>query len=161
GQIPTFTVIAGSAAQFRRRTDPGLHSLQLSLESSLIFPRVILPISINTDWFDYSIPKTRMSLGGEYISRTNLFSMSSVSMAYGFFWSGNRFVTHDLYPISITYLNLLKSSPEFDYILDRNPFLQSSFDQQFISGMTYSYTYNGMVDQRQKHQIFLNGNFDI
>lgn len=161
GEILTFTGSAGYETQLRRRNEPGLNSLQLSLESSLIFPRVILPISINTDWFDYSIPKTRMSLGGEYISRTNLFSMSSVSMEYGFFWSGNRFVTHDLYPISVTYLNLLKSSPEFDYILDRNPFLQSSFDQRFISGMTYSYTYNGMVDQRQKHQIFLNGNFDI
>lgn len=161
GEVLDVTGSAGYETQLRRRNEIGLNSLQLSLETSLVFPRVILPVSINTDWFDYSIPKTRMRLGGEFISRTNLFSMSSVSTAYGFFWSGNRFVSHELYPISITYLNLLKSSTEFDDILERNPFLQSSFDQQFISGMTYSYTYNGMVDQNQKHQIFLNGSFDI
>ncbi len=161
GEILGFTANLGYETQFSRKNVPGHNNLQLSLESDLVFPRVLLPFQINTDWFDYSIPKTRISLNGEYIARTNLFSMSSVSGTYGFFWSGNRFVTHDLNPISITYLNLLNSTPEFDEILDRNPFLQSSFDQQFISGMTYSYTYNGMVDQYRKHQIFLNGYFDI
>src|SRR5690606_4439683 len=50
---------------------------------------------------------------------------------------------------------------EFDNILARNPFLQSSFDQQFIAGINYSYTYNGMVDQRRKHQFYVNGSTDI
>lgn len=161
GEILDLTANAGYETQLSRSKEPGLNSLQLSLKGDLIFPRVILPIPINNDWFDYSIPKTRISLGGEYIARTQLFSMSSVTAAYGFFWSGNRFVTHDLNPISITYLNLLKSTSDFEDILDRNPFLQSSFNQQFISGMTYSYTYNGMVDQSQKHQFFLNSSFDV
>lgn len=161
GEILGFTAHIGYETQINRDNVPGQNSLQLSLESDLVFPRVLLPFRINTDWFGYSIPKTRISLNGEYIARTNLFSMSSVSGTYGFFWSGNRFITHDLNPISITYLNLLNSTPEFDEILERNPFLQSSFDQQFISGMTYSYTYNGMVDQYRKHQFFLHGYFDI
>ena len=161
GEVLDITANAGYETQFSKSKEPGLNSLQLSLTGDLVFPRVILPIPINNDWFDYSIPKTRVSLGGEFISRTELFKMSSVLATYGFFWSGNKFVTHELDPVSITYLNLLNSTPEFEDILDRNPFLQSSFDQRFISGMTYSYTYNGMVDQQQKHQFYLNGSFDV
>lgn len=161
GEILDLTANAGYETQLHRKNEPGRNSLQLSLESSLIFPRILLPFRINNNWFDYSIPKTRISLGGEYVSRTRLFSMSSVSAAYGFYWNENRFITHELYPVSTTYLNLLKSTSEFDDILNQNPFLQSSFDQQFISGLTYSYTYNGMVDQNQKHQFYLNTSLDV
>ena len=161
GEILNITANAGYETQFGRKGEPGRNSLQLGLESSLVFPRILLPFRINNNWFDYSIPKTRVRLGGEYVARTKLFSMSSVGAAYGFFWSENQFITHELYPVSITYLNLLKSSAEFEEILDQNTFLQSSFDQQFISGLTYSYIYNGMVDQNKKHQIFLNANYDM
>src|SRR5690606_20641039 len=46
-------------------------------------------------------------------------------------------------------------------ILDKNPFLQRSFEQQFISGLNYSFTYNGMMDANRKNQFFLNANLDI
>src|SRR5690606_22485087 len=84
GEILGFTANLGYETQFSRKNVPGHNNLQLSLESDLVFPRVLLPFQINTDWFDYSIPKTRISLNGEYIARTNLFSMSSVSGTYGF-----------------------------------------------------------------------------
>lgn len=161
GEILDVTLNAGYETQIGRSKAPGVNSIQLSLKGDLIFPRVLLPITIRQNWFDYSIPKTKVSMGGEYISRTNLFTMASLQSAYGFLWSGNRFVTHELNPVSITYLNLLKRNPEFEAILDQNPFLKSSFDQKFIAGMTYSYTYNGMVDQRQKHQFYWNTNIDI
>lgn len=161
GEVLDVTANAGYETQLSRNKEPGLNSLQLSLKSDLVLPRILLPVHIVNNWFHYSIPKTRISLGGEFISRTNLFSMSSVTSSYGFFWTENRFITNELDVISITYLNLLKSTSEFDNILARNPFLQSSFDQQFIAGINYSYTYNGMVDQRRKHQFYVNGSTDI
>src|SRR5690606_31951850 len=89
GEVLDITANAGYETQLRRKNEPGRNSQQLSLESSLIFPRILLPFRINNNWFDYSIPKTRISLGGEYVSRTRLFSMSSVSAAYGFYWNEN------------------------------------------------------------------------
>lgn len=161
GEVLDLTANAGYETQLNRNKEPGHNSFQLSLKGDLVLPRVVFPVPIYNDWFDYSIPKTRISLGGEYISRSNLFSMSSATSSYGFFWDENRYITNELDLISITYLNLLKSTDEFDDILARNPFLQSSFDQQFIAGINYSYTYNGMVDQNRKHQIYLNGSFDV
>lgn len=161
GEILDITANAGYETQIQRSRIAGRNSTQLSLETSLVFPRVLLPFQVINNWFDYSIPKTRISLGGEYVSRSSLFTMSSVSASYGFHWSENRFITHQLNPLTTSYLNLLKSSLEFESILDKNPFLESSFDQRFISGLIYDYTYNGMVDQDQKHQFFLNSNVDL
>lgn len=139
----------------------GLSSIQLGLGADLIFPRLLFPISFDENWFKYSIPKTRISLEGDYLNRSELFSLGSVSSRFGYFWSANRYVTHELNPISVNYVRLTNTTPEFETILDENPFLRNSFNQQFIAGLTYSFTYNGMVDQYKKHQFFLNSTLDI
>ena len=79
---------------------------------------------------------------------------------FGYVWQANKYVTHDINPVSINYVSLANSTSAFDEILAANPFLQTSFDQQFISGLTYSFIYNGMVDTGKKHQIYFNGNFE-
>ncbi|MFO8147862.1 MAG: BamA/TamA family outer membrane protein [Bacteroidota bacterium] len=139
----------------------GLSSIQLGLGADLIFPRLLFPISFDENWFEYSIPKTRISLEGDYLSRSKLFSLGSVSARFGYFWNANRYVSHELNPISLNYVSLTNTTPEFETILDENPFLRNSFNQQFIAGLTYSFTYNGMVDQNKKHQFFLNSTLDV
>lgn len=139
----------------------GLSSIQIGLGADLIFPRLLFPISLDENWFKYSIPKTRISLEGDYLSRSELFSLGSVSSRFGYFWNANRFVTHELNPISLNYVRLTNTTPEFEIILDENPFLRNSFNQQFIAGLNYSFTYNGMVDQNKKHQFFLNSTLDV
>ncbi len=139
----------------------GLSSIQLGLGADLIFPRLLFPISFDENWFEYSIPKTKISLEGDYLSRSELFSLGSVSARFGYLWNANRYVSHELNPISLNYVSLTNTTPEFETILDENSFLRNSFDQQFISGLTYSFTYNGMVDQNKKHQFFLNSTLDI
>ncbi|MGM1054442.1 MAG: BamA/TamA family outer membrane protein [Bacteroidota bacterium] len=139
----------------------GLNSIQLGLGADLIFPRLLFPISFDENWFEYSIPKTRISLEGDYLSRSKLFSLGSVSARFGYFWNANRYVSHELNPISLNYVSLTNTTPEFETILDENPFLRNSFNQQFIAGLTYSFTYNGMVDQNKKHQFFLNSTLDV
>src|SRR5690606_21743856 len=82
GEILDITANAGYETQIQRSRIAGRNSTQLSLETSLVFPRVLLPFQVINNWFDYSIPKTRISLGGEYVSRSSLFTMSSVSASY-------------------------------------------------------------------------------
>ncbi|GAA0871765.1 BamA/TamA family outer membrane protein [Gangjinia marincola] len=138
----------------------GTSSLLLGVESKLTFPRMILPFTINTDWFDYAIPKTVMSLGAEYLNRSQLFSLTSLNAKLGYLWQANRYVTHEFFPVESTYVNLGNVTTDFQEVLDDNEFLQRSFDQQFISGMRYSFTYNGMVDTKDTHQFYFNFNLD-
>lgn len=95
------------------------------------------------------------------MDRTDLYALLSGTALFGYVWDSNRYVTHEINPISINYTELFKTTPEFDEILENDPFLKRSFEQQFIAGLTYAFTYNEMVDSKKKHQLYLNFTFDI
>lgn len=161
GETLNITANVGYEVQAGGGGNSGKTSIELGLKPELIFPRVIFPIKINTDFFRYSIPKTKTSLSVDYLSRTKLYALLSGSAQFGYVWQANRYVTHEIIPISINYTKLSNSTPEFDTILNNNPFLKRSFEQQFISGLNYSFTYNGMVDAARKHQFFVNSTVDV
>lgn len=139
----------------------GRNSVQLELKNELVIPRLVFPININEDFFEYSIPKTRISLGGNYLRRSQLFTLTSFNSSFGYYWNANRYVSHELNPISLNYVKLGNVTAEFRDILDRNPFLESSFEKEFIAGLTYSFIYNGLVDAGKTHAFYFNTNFDI
>ena len=141
--------------------EAGRNSIQFGLTNDLIIPRMIFPIDINEDFFKYSIPKTKISLGGDYLNRSQLFSLTSLSADFGYYWNANRYVSHELNPISLNYVKLGNTSEEFEEILEENPFLESSFNDEFIAGLTYSFIYNGLIDLQKKHVFYLNTNLDI
>ncbi|MBG42392.1 MAG: hypothetical protein CL530_00310 [Aequorivita sp.] len=161
GETLNTTARVGYEVQLGSGSNSGNTSIDLGLKSELIFPRVIFPIKIDTDFFEYDIPKTKTSLGINYLSRSKLYTLLSGTAQFGYIWQVNRYVTHEIIPISINYTKPSNTTPEFEEILDENPFLKRSFDQQFISGLNYSFTYNGMVDVSKKNQFFLNATVDI
>ncbi len=161
GEVLNLSLKGGYEFQIASGEQSGLSSTLIGAKSELIFPRVLFPIKISDDWFKYAIPKTKMSLGGDYLNRKNLFSLASISANFGYVWNANRFITHEFNPLSINYVNLAKTSPEFEQILEENPFLRSSFEQQFIAGMTYAYTYNGLGEADKSHQFFIASTVDI
>ena len=138
-----------------------LSSIELGLNTELVFPRVLFPIKISTDFFDYNIPKTVTALGFDYLNRSKLYTLLSGNAGFGYVWDANRFVTHRFNPISVSYTRLSNTTQDFQDILDLNSFLERSFDQQFIAGLNYSFTYNGMIDGNDTHQVFLNSNFEL
>lgn len=138
----------------------GLNSFELGLKGDLIFPRVVFPIEIR-ERFAYSVPKTKISLGTEFQDRRGFYRLNSLSSSYGYFWNANRFVYHEINPISLNFVNLSRTSPEFDVILDSNPFLRQSFEQQFIAGVTYSFAFNMLMDQFRTHSIYFGANLDF
>jgi outer membrane protein insertion porin family len=161
GEILNLTLKGGYEFQIASGSQSGLSSTFLGAEAELVFPRVLFPISISDDWFKYNIPRTVVNMGIDYLNRSKLYTLNTVSARFGYVWHANRFITHEFFPASINYVNLTNTTPEFEQILEDNPFLRSSFDQQFIAGMTYSFTYNGLVDALKTHQIFVNTTLDI
>ena len=149
----------GYEKQFGNKTN-GSSSLLLGLNVSLVYPRLIFPGNLSK-YFRYSIPKTKISAGADYFRRTKLYSLNSYSASFGYYWNANRYVTHQLNPVTITYLQLSKRSDQFNAILAENPFLQRSFEQQFIAGLAYSFTYNELVNKAKKGRFSIKMNFDI
>ncbi|MGM0635134.1 MAG: BamA/TamA family outer membrane protein [Bacteroidota bacterium] len=150
----------GYERQFLSGDQNGLSSISLGLRTSFTIPRLIFPIDLSES-FEYSIPKTTISAGVDYLNRTNLYTLNSVSTSFGYNWEGNKYTKHTLNPVSIEYLSLGDTSDEFEEILDNNPFLRRSFDQQFIAGLTYNFTYNAINDQSKGEGFFFNFGFDV
>src|SRR5699024_4847085 len=59
------------------------------------------------------------------------------------------------------YVNLMHTTAQFEQVLNNNPFLRRSFEQQFISGLTYSFTYNELNKTPNRGQLYFQFNFDI
>ncbi len=161
GETYNTTIKIGYEAQLGGGKSTGKSSLELGLKNELIFPRVLFPIKINDDFFKYSIPKTKTSISLDYLDRTQLYNLVSGTALFGYVWDANRYVTHQINPISISYTDLRKTTPEFEQILEDNPFLRRSFEQQFLVGLNYSFTYNEMVDPQKTHQKYLNVTLDV
>lgn len=161
GETFNTTLKFGYEAQLGGGQNSGKTSLELGLKNELIFPRVLFPFKIDNELFEYSIPKTKTSISLDYLNRTKLYTLLSGTALFGYLWDANRYVTHEINPISINYTELSNTTAEFEQILTDNPFLRRSFEQQFISGLTYSFAYNEMVDSQKAHQKYFNFTFDI
>ena len=161
GETFNITANMGYEIQVAGGNNTGLNSLVLGLKGELIFPRVIAPFKINDDFFTYSVPKTKTSLGINFLRRSQLYQLVSGSALFGYNWNTSRFITYNINPISINYTSLSNTTQEFDDILAENPFLRQSFEQEFISGLTFSFTYNGMLDARRANQFYINTTLDI
>ncbi len=139
-------------------SNSGLSSIAGGLKADLIIPRLV-PFSPSR--FKYAVPKTKISLGGDILKRSKLYTLTSVNTSFGYTWNANKYVYHELNPISVNYVNLANTTAEFDSILTKNPFLRQSFQQQFIAGMNYSFTYNGLVDEDRSFPFFFSTNLDV
>ncbi len=138
----------------------GLSSYDFGISADLIFPRVVFPFPIK-ERFSYSVPKTKISLGAEFMNRVGLYRMNSISASYGYSWNATQYFYHEINPINLSYVNLSKTTPEFDAILDSNPFLKRSFEQQFIAGINYIFNFNQLGDQDRKHAVFVGTTVDL
>lgn len=146
--------------QVGRGAVEGLNSVELGLNADLIYPRVIFFIPIK-ERFSYSVPKTKISLGTALLDRGGLYRLNTFSGNYGYFWNANRYVYHEINPVSINVVNLTKTSNEFEAILDANPFLRNSFQRQFIAGMNYTFNFNKLVDRFRTHGVFVGVGIDL
>lgn len=161
GEVFNLKATAAYEVQIAGSNNAGLTSTEFGLGGDLIFPRMLAPFTVDKNYFEYAIPKTKVSLSADILNRSQLYSLLTFSGSFGYVWQANKYVTHELNPASINYVNLLNTSEEFDGILSDNPFLQSSFEQQFISGLTYSFTYNEMVNQQKRALFYVNSTLDI
>ena len=160
GETLNTSINFGYESQFSSGDQAGLSSLEVGLKTELIFPRVIAPFGLGQQFFKYAIPKTKTGLGINLLKRSQLFTLLSGNATYGYTWEANEFITYELNPIAVSYNKLTNVTDEFQTILNDNPFLQRTFDQEFISGLTFSFTYNEMLDTAKESQFYFNTSFD-
>lgn len=164
GELLDISLNASYNIQVGGANNPPLTAYEVGIENTLTIPRLVSPVKI----IDYKnwrfLPNTRIKLGARVQERLNVFRLNSFESAYGYLWRTNIKRTHEFNPINISYVQLASQSEAFSQRLENDPILFRSIQDQFITGGTYSYTFNSKsgedADKRINH-IYLNTSADI
>lgn len=156
--------------QVGNKQTTSLNALEIGTEVSLSVPRFITPFKIRYNSAKY-LPQTQLKVSYSFQQRLQYFRLNSSNISAGYTWRETTLKTHQLLPIDITFVQSTKTSPEFDALLEANPTLKNSFQNQFILGSSYSFTINTQLndDIEQKYIVkkirrssyYFNGKVDL
>lgn len=130
------------------------YSYSFNPQLELTFPRFLVPFNLRSTSSIY-IPKTSLILSYNYLKRVHYFDMSTFRFVYGYKWKENIRKEHELNPIDISYTSVGNKSILFTDLLEANPFLKKSYEEQFIAGGSYSFTYSEQMLSGKRFQSYL------
>ncbi|HET6225785.1 MAG TPA: BamA/TamA family outer membrane protein [Bacteroidia bacterium] len=133
----------------------GLNSFEFGAGMQLFVPK-FLTLGFIRNRSSQFVPKTKFDAGIRLLHRAEYFDMTSMNLSYGYTWKKTAQQEFQFDPVTINFSKLLKTSTIFEELLEQNTFLRKSFEQQFIIGSRFSYTYNSIVGEQKRHQYYFN-----
>ncbi|MBN1757308.1 MAG: BamA/TamA family outer membrane protein [Chitinispirillaceae bacterium] len=130
------------------------YSFKVNPTTKLEMPRLIIPFIRQPS--GYFIPKTAISLGYSFIKRIDFFDLQSLQAAFGYTWKEDIRKEHTLNPLNVNFSSISNASVRFNGLLDSIPFLKRSYEEQFIAGTKYSFTYNERMIPERKNRLYVN-----
>jgi outer membrane protein insertion porin family len=129
--------------------------LEVSYQLPRFYPAFLLDIA------QRSLPKTNISVGYNLFNRLDLYRLNSAYTNFGYRWSKSDRVRHSLNPVELIFTRIPEESKsdEFNNYLQENPGVQRSFDEQFIVGSSYEFTYQSSAKNR--NEFYFNGGIDL
>ena len=155
GEKLNLGIRVGYETQIAGGRQTGLSAFESGLTAELVFPRIIAPFR----WRDnvaYGVPKTHIAVSYSMLNRVKNYRLFSTQIDYGYSWNGSRYAHHEIKPIALTFTRLTNTSEAFEGVLKNNPFLARSFEQQFIPGVQYAFSFNDLSRGGQRiNRLFL------
>jgi outer membrane protein insertion porin family len=158
-ELFSFNVNTGFETQINQ---PGsdLNSYNVGVETEVRVPKFLTPFKIAKVSTRF-MPRTRIRLGAERLSRVQYYNLNSFKFSWGYNWRESETKEHELVPFSVNFVNLFSTTERFEEILTANPVLRQSFAEQFILGPNYTFTFNDQVlgDRLNNFYFSLNADF--
>jgi len=146
-------------------TQQGYSTTRFGGEGTLSIPRFLVPFRKEINTNNEFVPHTKLNLGYEYLNKTQLYGLSSFRGSLGYEWKSSIRRQHELYPISVTYVQPSNVTQQYRDSISRHPELATSLnkpiEQQFIIGSTYSFLFNDQPDITLNNHIYFNGTADL
>ncbi|MEO8086014.1 MAG: BamA/TamA family outer membrane protein [Bacteroidota bacterium] len=140
--------------------EKNVFSYEIGPQVELIIPRIMAPFRLRQPRSIY-IPKTKISGSFDYLRRVNFYDLNSLQFQFGYNWKENIKIEHVLNPVSMNYFTVRNKSDEFQNLLLENPFFKRSFEDQFIAGINYAFTFDEQVIPLQKSMFYLHFTTDF
>ncbi|MGG5507831.1 MULTISPECIES: BamA/TamA family outer membrane protein [unclassified Myroides] len=155
-----FSVSAYGGADFQMSSkNKGYNMYKAGLEASLTWPRLIAPGNFHSS--SGYIPRTRATLGGEYLERSQLYSLISVKGTWGYLWKENARKEHQFNALEVNYVSPQNVTDLYKETAVGNPSMERVIEKQLIFGPTYTYTYTNTMNQFKKHTFYYRGGLDF
>lgn len=128
--------------------------LELNYSLPRFYPRVLFDVGKK------SLPKTNISAGYNLFNRLDLYRLNSVFANFGYRWSTTDRMSHSFNPVEVIFTQIPETSKsaEFNEYLRENPGVQRSFDEQFIVGSAYEFTYDPAAGSH--NEFYFRGGID-
>ncbi|MBV4359461.1 translocation and assembly module lipoprotein TamL [Pinibacter aurantiacus] len=159
GELFTIKTYGGFEIQYGGQFN-GYNTFRYGIEGTLSFPQFIVPVfKLNTS--GGYVPKTNITLGYDWLNKQKQYTLNSFRVAYGYVWKETLAKEHQLYPISVNYVQPINVTQQYRDSAENNVTLQKAIEKQFILGSTYSYTYNTLLTSRRKDGLYFRGGVDL
>lgn len=133
------------------------NSYEFGLTASLAFPRLLAPKFIRRRNRDLNW--TTISLGADLLNRPHYFKMAEFNVGISYEWRATRNSLNQFTPFKLTYTKLLKTTPDFDSMMEQNPAVALSFKNQFIPQLSYTYTLDKFLERERINGINFTASF--
>jgi len=153
GELLNFNLAGTYEAQLSGK-DKGLYSYSYTPQLELTFPRFLMPFDFPTSNRFYN-PKTSALLSYNYLKKVNYFDMHTFKLVLGYRWMETIRQAYELNPIDVSFSSIRNKSTSFSTLLESNPFLKKSYEEQFIAGSSFSFTYSDQMIPDKKVQLFV------
>ena len=138
----------------------GGNSYQIGTRGELDLPKFLSLFGLE-DESSLFVPKTRIVLGFSLLRRVQYYQLFSTDASFGYNWKVSMSTEHNLSLLSITSARLTNTTQKFNDLLNTNLLLRKSFEEQFIIGQSYSYTYSDQFEKNQKNHLYFKGSIDV
>jgi outer membrane protein assembly factor BamA len=152
GGAETFSLNFNGSFEFQIGADSINTSFELGLDAGLEIPRLV-PIKIKKLAPEF-IPVTQIRIGTRYFRRVELYTLNSFYALLGYRWRQSRMINHDLTVMDISFNNISNETEAFREYLEANPIVKRSFEDQFIVGINYTFTYDNRVKNKYLNTYF-------
>lgn len=160
GTQMNLTAYVGSDIQFSGAFK-GYNTYRTGAEALFSMPRFVLPFTTLHKRGPFA-PRTLIRAGYDILNRRQLYTLNSYRLEYGYAWKKTLEKSHELYPISISYVQPLNVTRAFDSLKTLFVGLKRIVDPQFILGTRYEYLLNQQASGIQKlNSFYFNGTVDL
>jgi len=140
----------------KQESQLGSFSYDFGVNFGLTYPKIILPGN-KTKIKEIMKQETSIVQNFDIMTRADYYSMFSALTNYKYSWGKTREILHSYSPAYFNSVSLLETTPAFDSVVDDNIYIRKSFEEQFIVGMKYDFSYDNTYKSQPQNIFFQAG----
>jgi outer membrane protein insertion porin family len=135
-------------------------SREFGLDATLSFPRFVILFNRET-YPEVLSPKTNISMGINFMGRTDAFNLTTMNAQYGYVWSHKPVNQFRVSPVAFSLYTLGVIDESIEGILVGGTLLRRGLFEQFVIGGQYSYVYNSRLQPDAGNDWYFHVNLDL